>query len=278
MTKRSSWGIGFGAYYTMILSVMLLFAACEEPVDWDFKAAENGALVVEAILTNELKTQGLKLSLSYVDWNGDTPPVSGAQVRVQTDDELYLFAEDPESPGVYKSLVSFAAQFQKKYRLEITWAGALYEAEAEMVQVLPFSPFKFQAIGNTNRLQISNPPSLYSPHEQVMYEVLIDWQHLGGDGARQAKTYYYTFNTVDVPELFRPEQARLTFPKGSIVTVRKHGLHPDFAAFCRALMFETAWQGGVFDQASGVLPTNLSGGAMGFFGVCAVRQQVQLAQ
>jgi hypothetical protein len=262
-------------FFALCLSLSLL--GCETAVDWDFKPGQNGALAVEAIITNELKTQQIRLTLSYDELNGAAAPARGAQVRVSGEGEHYLFAEDPGQPGVYRSAQPFAAQFFKEYTLEITWEGETYGASASMVQVLPMSKPAFRPVG-LNRMAFAELPPLYSPHEQAMYEAVADWSHLGGPAPGRGKAYYYTLSSVDVSEVFRPDKQDFTFPRGSVVTVRKHSLSDDFAAFCRALLSQTEWQGGVFDEDAASLPTNLSNGAMGYFAVCAVVEEIVIAE
>jgi hypothetical protein len=260
-----------------LLILLLLLFSCETAVDWDFKPSQNGALAVEAIITNELKTQQIRLTLSYDELNGAAAPASGAQVRVSGEGENYPFTEDPGQPGVYRSAQPFAAQFFKEYTLEITWQGETYGASASMVQVLPMSKPTFRPAG-LGRMTFAELPPLYSPHEQAMYEAVADWSHLGGPAPGRGKAYHYTLSSVDVSEVFRPDKETFTFPRFSIVTVRKHSLSDDFAAFCRALLLQTEWQGGVFDEDAASLPTNLSNGAMGYFAVCAVVEESVLAE
>ncbi len=103
-----------------------------------------------------------------------------------------------------------------------------------------------------------------------MYEVFID-KVVGKDGRMvKAKTIYYTFSSVDVSALVRPQQDTLFFPVGSQVVVKKYGLNDAFAEYLRALAIETDWKGGVLYGPSESLPTNLSNGALGFFSTCAV--------
>ena len=56
----------------LTLALSLTFA-CEEATDWDYETGDNGKLVVEAIITNELRHHEIFLSLTYDDING-TPP------------------------------------------------------------------------------------------------------------------------------------------------------------------------------------------------------------
>ena len=83
---------------------------------------------------------------------------------------------------------------------------------------------------------------------------------------------------LDISEIFRPPKATVVFPRGSVVFRQKYSLHPSFATYLRALLMETEWQGGVFDEASSSLPTNISNGGLGFFAVCAVLSEVVVAE
>lgn len=265
-------------YFFTVLLIVLITSGCEEKTDWDFHPEENGALVVEAILTNEIKNQEVILSLSYDTPNGEPIPVADAQVLVRGDGVIYNFQTASIQPGKYISELPFATQLGIPYTLEILWNGSNYLAENEMIEVIPFAPLTFKPFGQTDSVQIREVAPLYSPNEQAMYEVDIDWRHITGSDSSRAKLFFYTFNTIDVNELFRPEQENVPFPKGSIVIEKKYSLNPEFAAYFRALLMENEWQGGVFDEASASLPTNLNNGALGFFGVSAVLCDTLIAE
>ena len=51
---------------------------------------------------------------------------------------------------------------------------------------------------------------------------------------------------------------------------RKYSLSPQHEEFIRSLLVETQWHGGNFDIEEGNVHTNLSEGALGFFGACSV--------
>ena len=258
--------------------ITLLAFSCEVPTDWDFQPGDNGVLVVEAIITDEFGLQEVRLSLSYEALNGQPAPATGAAVQVSGGGETYAFQEAATEPGRYVSQQPFAAKMGVGYTLDIKWEGADYFAQNQMVQVVPFQPVRFAPFGATDSVVIVNEPSLFSPHEQAMHEISIDWQHLIPGDTSRAKVIYYTFNTIDVSGLFRPEKERVPFPRGSIVVQSKYSLDPAFAAYCRALVMEAEWQGGVFDEASASLPTNVSNGGLGFFAVCAVLRDTLVAE
>ena len=69
-----------------------------------------------------------------------------------------------------------------------------------------------------------------------MYEVDIDWSHISPDTLNRAKQIFYTFKTIDVNEIFKPEQEEVHFPKGSRIIVKKYGLNDAFANYLRELV------------------------------------------
>jgi len=215
--------------------------------------------------------------LSYNELNGQAETVSGAQIILFGGNETFTFKEDIDNPGSYLSENAFSASLNTDYVLEINWNGESFTAENKMEQVIPFTKLTFKSEG-IDSLSLAGVPSLYSPHEQSMYEIDIDWSHLIPSDTSRAKLFYYTFNTLDVNEIFRPPKKTVIFPKGSIVIEKKYSLNPEFADYFRALLMETEWQGGVFDEASASLPTNIDNGGLGFFGVCAVLSDTLVAE
>ena len=89
------------------LFITACFLSCEEASDWNFNTGENGQLVVDAIITNEMQIQEVQLSLSYDDLNGIPTPISDATVLINNGQNDFLFAEAPNTPGKYISPPSF---------------------------------------------------------------------------------------------------------------------------------------------------------------------------
>ncbi len=273
--KNTSVCKGRGA----LLFCLLLLLSCEEATDWDLKTGENGQLVVEAIMTNEAKRQEVLLSLSYDDLNGQPIAVTDAIIWLTNGQGTFPFPADPDQPGRYLSILPGAVQTNTNYQLHMEWNGEVYSAESKMGQVFPFAALDFLPAGQGDGLKLRKEPfPLYSIHQQAMYIIDIDWSHLSSEEPNRARQIHYTFKTIDVNELFRPEQEEVIFPKGSKVIVKKYGLNDDFAKYLRALVMETEWQGGVFDEASASLPTNVSNGGLGFFSVCPVLSDTLVAE
>ncbi len=87
----------------------------------------ESAIVIEAIITNELKQQEVKLSRSYA-FEADGPePVRNAEVTVLDDQGAAYFFEE-SAPGMYRSRDSFAAQEGRSYRLAVITGGRTYSS------------------------------------------------------------------------------------------------------------------------------------------------------
>ena len=85
-----------------------------------------------------------------------------------------------------------------------------------------------------------------------------------------AKTYYYTLESIDVNQIFKPDQNNNQFPAGSIVLRKKYSMSENQQEFYRTFLSETQWRGSPFDIQKGNVATNLSEGAIGFFAVSTV--------
>lgn len=267
MFKNSSSTYGLAI---ISIGMLMLFSNCELPVDWETQPGDNGKLVIEAIVTDELKQQEVKLSLSYDDFNDEPEPVSDAVVYLFDGQNVIQFFEAEDQPGTFRSPEPLAAAVLTGYGLGVEYEGEQHIATSYMLPVLPMDTMTFQQVGNTDSLRIKDVAPIYTLHEEAMYEIDIDWTHLTGDESSRAKVFYYTFTSVNGGQLFSPGKEDVIFPRGSIVIEKKYSLNAEFGDYIRALVIETQWQGGVYEDDSGSLPTNFNNGALGYFGLCSV--------
>ncbi|MFK7807107.1 MAG: DUF4249 family protein [Saprospiraceae bacterium] len=261
-----------------LLVIALLQSCGVEETDWEFKPGENGKLVVESILTTERKIQQIRLSLSQDSLNAKPTTVSGAVVKVSNQENDFIFSESANQAGTYQISQPAAVAPNTVYTLTIDWNGETYTAENQLVAVGTIGELTFDRINNSDSMRLGNPPGVLALNNQAMYEFNIDWSEISGSDSSKAQQVFYSFNTLDVNGLFRPESAPVVFPEGSRVIVKKYGLNDGFAAYLRALVMEVEWQGGLFDEASASLPTNISNGGLGYFAVCRVRVDTVFAE
>jgi len=167
------------------------------------------------------------------------------------------------------------AQLEKNYSLLILYENNFYSAQAYMVSGEPFPELTYKKDEDSELYRIDYVASAFEEEDPAMWEILIDWSAVPGyenvtpEDCRK-KLLFYTLPTLDVSQVFAPIVEQILFPAGAQIDQRRYSLSPEHASFARSLLLETSWQGGVFPSDPANVSTNLSEGALGFFGVCAV--------
>ncbi|MCG8309421.1 MAG: DUF4249 family protein [Cytophagales bacterium] len=253
------------------IAEMIILLGCEEATNWELETQETDLLVVEAQVTNELKSHLVKLYRTVTDLNAPPEPVSGATVIVGTEGNTALFAEFPVGSGMYYS-DTVQAVVGKAYQLYINVKGKAYRAVTQMVPVTPLKPLSYHLVDGENRLYEINFQDSDKPSKK---EYWISWGHLPEfrelpRTETLARTYHYTLETIDVNQLFKPDKDNIRFPAGSVVLRKKYSMSEDQQAFYRTFLSETQWRGSPFDIQKGNVITNLSDGAIGYFSVSTV--------
>ncbi len=254
--------------------LILILTGCEEKADKDFPTDVPDTIVVQATLTDENHHQEVKITKPVAGQSFEPNPVSGAIVTLSNGTQSTNCTESIDESGVYTSDISFAAVLGQTYYLNIVCKGKTYSAETTILPVSPLNPLSYVPVDENDSLyKIGWVAPDYNADAQDMYKITIDWSHITNippEEKSKAELYYYTFKTLDVIELFSPDKEEAFFPKGSIIIEKKYSLTDDYANFLRALSAETVWQGSLFDEARGNLPTNISNGGLGYFTACSV--------
>jgi len=259
------------------LFFMLLMTGCVKQADWPMPGEAPDLIAVEAILTDENKIQTISISHAVNGLNVIPPPVTGASVLVSDEDSVWQLISDTLHPGAYVSRTPFSARLDHSYRLEILVQGKFYSALASMAPGRLFNELRYKKNEQDNWYHIDWVASAFSADFPAMWEVLIDWSAVPGfegmdpDQCR-VRLLFYTLSTLDVSEIFAPAVEQISFPAGSIITERRYSLTTVHATFLRELLLETNWQGSLFPSTNANVSTNLSEGAAGYFGVCAVTE------
>ena len=258
-----------------IFFIMMALAGCVKKTDWTLQGNTPGYVVVDGIITDERKPQSIRLSLTVSELNASPLPVSGADVLISNEDSAWQLTENPGDPGLYLTDSTFIAFPGKTYTLIIYSENRVYSAKTSMIPGSVFNELQYVKEGNNDLYRIDYVASAFSSTDPAMWEVLIDWSMVPGfenadSSACHARMLFYTLPTLDVSEIFAPEMEKILFPAGTIITERRYSLTPGHAEFIRELMLETNWTGGLFSLANSNVMTNLSDGAIGYFGACSV--------
>ena len=254
---------------------LLLFTACVKEADFEFSENGSGLVIVDGIITNESRIQFVNLHFNKADINDELIPMSGAEVIINNEDSTWQLYEDTLEAGKYISKSVIAAQLNKNYSLLVFYQNQIYSSQAYMVSGKAFAELSYKKNDNNDLYHIDYVASSFEEEDPAMWEIFIDWSAVPGyentdpEDARK-RLLFYTLTTLDVSQVFAPVVEQVSFPAGTLIDQRRYSLNPEHADFIRSLLLETSWQGGVFPTDPANVLTNISEGAIGFFGICAV--------
>ncbi|MEI6456232.1 MAG: DUF4249 family protein [bacterium] len=259
----------------IIFLPFVLFTGCQKEVNWPVPDSNLDLVIVDGILTDENKVQSVKIYYSVNQQNDTVRPVTSANVLISNEDSAWTLIEQPGKPGNYLAGHSFPALPGKNYTLHVFKDDKLYTAKASLVAGIEFEELKYTKNDSDDLYHLEWVADAFNADQPAMWEVLIDWSDVSGyentDSLLcRARLKFYTLPTLDVSEIFAPEMESISFPAGTRITEKRYSLTEEHAAFLRAMLLETNWQGGLFGSAPANVITNLGGGAFGFFGVCSV--------
>lgn len=268
--------------WVLILTVLLL-GSCEKETALNTQYSASDKIVIEGLITNEFKTQQIRLSRPFSKPNSLPETVSGADILVSSNVNVYRFREDPARPGFYLSEDEFAGEAGKSYSLLINTNNTIISAKANMVPGSDFAFMRYARHNKTNLFRIIWVANPYNAKRPAMYEILLDWSMVPGyehaePQTTKARLLYYTLPTLDVSQIFALAMESILFPPGTIITENRYSLTPEHAEYFRALLSETNWQGGLFNSVPANLPTNLSNNGIGYFGASVVTTKSEIAR
>lgn len=116
--------------HLLLLISAMVINSCVEPYEFETETFEN-LLVVEALITDEVKTHEVRLTRTY-ELEKQIPAAETNAVVTITDDTGTQFRfYESDTPGVYLSSTQFAARPQHTYQLQIeTRDGSSYISDS----------------------------------------------------------------------------------------------------------------------------------------------------
>jgi hypothetical protein len=255
--------------FLLHIILFLIFFSCEEKIDFNAESQVTIRLVVEGMITNEIKAHEVRLSLPVKNLNESPQPVSGAFVAITDQQNTYFLEEDQENPGLYLTDSTVQGVFGKLYTLYIRIQEYEFAGSSYMVPVEPLQPLNINICDESGDLFKVETLGTGDP---FMMEIDYDWSMTGScaESSCMAKEVIYHLTSVDVNEIFKPEQELVCFPARTIIKRKQYSLNDNYQNYIRAMMNETNWRGGLFDVERGNIPTNMSTGAIGYFAASSV--------
>lgn len=261
-----------------ISSLILLLSSCTKEIELDLESLVDQKLVVQGWITDQQMQHEVILTLTTDYFEpGATPRATGAIITIEDGTQTFNLTET--EPGIYLT-PEFAGEVGKTYTLTIDWSDEIYTASSTLREVAP--------IDNIN-LDYFDPLEEIGFEDDPYYSVRLFSQELEGLG----DAYFWRIDINDEP--IRDDLDELSFVEDSfydgspIINVEIDILYPEedavsgdtvlieqwnigFDAYeiINAIKIETDWRGGLFDSPPANVPTNISNGAVGFFGTAGV--------
>lgn len=257
--------------------LVLLLASCEEPVNWTANKSVTPRLVVEGFVTNNPNLNYVRLSLPVSSPDQAPIPITDASIFILYSGGSVLLSGSPSEPGHYSPDTPVSGVVGEGYRLYVSIGEYEFLSDpAWMLPVYQIKDLRYYEVASLPGYYVINPRDSDEP-SFIEYHVKYENPELANDTIHKL-FYSYTLRTIDVNQFFKPESELLIFPEGAMVIRTKYSLAPDHEKYIRSLLSETEWKGGWFDVSPGNLHTNMSEGAVGYFGACSVLRDTVLLQ
>jgi hypothetical protein len=177
MNKLKKYTIINRALALISLLFVFSFASCEDVVNLDLETGETKLVIDAEILWKKGTTgneQTIKISKTAPYYNGSTPKVSGAQVRVEnTSGDVFTFNET--EAGVYKC-TNFVPVIDMDYKLFITAEGQSFTATEKLTSATPINKIEQNIVPDFGGKDVIELTFYYNdPADQVNFYV-TDYQ------------------------------------------------------------------------------------------------------
>ncbi|NDK55742.1 DUF4249 domain-containing protein [Pontibacter fetidus] len=249
----------------LLAMLMLAFTSCEEVIDYELDTAES-RLVVEGLLTDQPGPYKVRLSNTkgYLD-EGRTTGVNGALVIISDNhghtDTLKAAGEGLYQTNTLQGIPGYTYYFKAVVN------GKEYTAQSYMPAVSPLDSltFEYKAAGHM---------------EDEGYYPIVHF----GDPAGKGNNYrwnVYINGVLEPDELavlndelydgnYGHANMQFAVQKGDRLRVEVYGIDKPAYDFWFALLNQQNSSGGPFEGTPANAPSNISNGAIGYFGASAV--------
>ncbi len=254
-----------------IFFIILAFSACKEKVTIEMQDA-NPILVVEGELTTETDSSFVRLSLSSNYYAAEQPTlVTSAQVSVNG----IPFNYDP-TKNLYKPQLGFVGKADTTYNLLINYESKIYTSTAKLERMFRVDSF-FQTWKEAEGFLPSGYSVSYAGYDdrpQTKYTYFVngkvDSATQQDSFARQKVLWDNTQTPVNKPYVFEVPFTR--FKSGETYLAIFRSVDKNMYDFIRELNSQNPNIPGPFQTPPTNLPTNISGGALGYFATYDVKR------
>jgi len=263
--------------------IVIFNVACEEEID--FPVPEGGAqrLVVDGIITNEVKAHQVKLTYTSQFNSSVIPTVNDAVVYI-SDGTIRHFLQG-RGNGIYETDSLVKGEVGKTYTLEISLQnGDDYRAQSTMQKIGSIDSLRVEV--TTQTVDDDGDQEYYSIFaeakvlsEDFMLETIINGQRYGTIKNVGYGSSKFVTNGQFIDALFGlVETNDQNFVEGNNnVSIRMSSIDENYKEFLigfSAQLFRgDDGLGGLFDGPAANVPSNVNNGALGSFGAFAVTER-----
>lgn len=268
----------------ILILLLLICASCEDKITLQLPELKHDTYAIYGIITNEL--ENVEITVHKLSKNTPTSPlaISNATVYIESvpkgigqgQKQTIACSEDTTQPGTYTTNIKTRAVLNKSYTLHVLIDTMHITATADMGPITAMPELAYYPAPSQNGMY-RLPRQIWS-QEQAMWELYLDWNSTQTCDTCYARTYLYTLNSVDVGQMLAPKKQEIEFPSHTKIIRKKYSLSDHHAEFIRGVLLETQWNGGYFDEQPANPTTNLSHGAVGYWGACMVLSDTIVVQ
>jgi len=245
--------------YIVVVLMLTVMAACQKVVDLKLDSAAS-QIVIEGNFTNIRSAQTVTISRSVPFSNTDNfPAVSGAKVTIQENKGTIYTLTESTIPGTY-TVNNISGKPGSTYTLTVQVDGKTYTAVSAMPQTVSFGPISFNndvfnKASKAVTVHFTDPAGVVNQYHFVLYV-----------NGTQIKNIYVsddTFTdggTVDL-SLYQND---VTIKNADQVIVDDQGIDRNMFYYWFSLSQQQG-NGIANGAAPSNPPSNISGGALGYF-------------
>ena len=269
-------------YFILIITIItILISSCSEIIELDLNTNENNKLVVEGKITSEYKNHWVRLSRTSDYFSNEKALAeTGAIVTISNEDTLFNLI-DTGNNGYYITDKRLAGVLGKTYVLNIELNnGEKYSAESFLKPIFKMDSINYQYRRSDNPFD----EDLYYHINLFAFEPnpvgdYYQWE-LFMNGAHESDTLRKkTFvtdegingNYIGNWPVYIIEETKVV-QDTNMIKIQMLSISEDEYYFKLAILLETDFSGAGFNGPPANIPTNISNGALGYFGASAVTE------
>ena len=267
--KRPLWLLAPGLW---------LLTSCEEVIDYDLRT-EDAKLVIEGLVTDQPAPYTVKLSMTkgYLD-QGAVPMVDADLVTITDETAGVTDTLRRTAQGIYQTTARLGTgQAGHRYRLRVRREGKEYGAVSELRPCSNLDSITFRY--KTPRTDVVADSGYYATiyfqepagrgdHYRFLIYQNRQWRNRDEIVVFDDEFYDGSYGDPEIGYDFQPQDT---------ITVEMRSLDKAAYDFFMGLSAAQFNQGTPFDSPPANAPTNISGGAIGFFGASSVKRVTGIA-